>query len=93
MHHRCSFARKARKALLPSLPRPDQSIPVERYPEYPEACIELTEECRQDCLLPTHIANVSSITTYPLIGAEKQALNSSEICETFEVCHLQYENV
>ena len=52
------------------------SIPVESYLEYPEVWIALTEECRQDYLLPTHKANLPSRTTYPLTGAEKQALNA-----------------
>ena len=37
----------------------------------------MTEECRQDYLLPTHIANVPSRTTYASTGAEKQALNAT----------------
>ena len=54
----------ALQAPLPTLPRVDESIPIEDYPEYPEGCIELTKECRQEYLLPMHIANVPSRTTY-----------------------------
>ena len=30
------------------------------YPDYPEDWIDVTEEARQDYLLPTHVANVPS---------------------------------
>ena len=65
---------RARKMPLPTLPLSDFSILIETYPEYPKDWIELTEECKQDYLLPTHIANVPSRTTYSLTGVKKQAL-------------------
>ena len=55
---------KALKTPLPTLSPPYESIPVENYPEYAEDWIELTEECQQDYLLPTHIANVPAGKTY-----------------------------
>ena len=68
---------KALKTPLPTLPPMDDSSLMENYPEYPEDWIELTEECRQDYLLPTHVANVSFRTTYSLTGTEKQALDAA----------------
>ena len=55
----------------------EESSIVEDHPEYPEDCFELIEECRQDYLLPTHVANVLSRTTYLLTGTEKQALDTA----------------
>ena len=36
------------------------------YPDYPEDWIDVTEEARQDYLLPTHVANIPSRMTYAL---------------------------
>ena len=55
----------------------EESPFVEDHPEYPEDWIELTEECRQDYLLPTHVANIPSRTTYLLTKTEKQALDTA----------------
>ena len=68
---------KVLKRPLPTLTTMDESSIEENHPEYPEDWIELTEECRQDYLLPTHVANVPSRTTYSLTGAEKQALDAA----------------
>ena len=64
---------KALKTPLPRLPPIDESLLMENYSEYSKDWIELTEECRQDYLLPTHVANVP---TYSLSATEKQALNT-----------------
>ena len=61
------------KAPLPTLPIPDLGMPPDFYPEYLEDWLELPEEYRRDYLLPTHVANVPSRTTYPQAGKEKQA--------------------
>ena len=65
------------KAPLPPLPTADFTLEIDRHPEYPEDWMEVTEECRQDYLLPTHIANVPSRTSYPLNGIERQALDGA----------------
>ena len=36
------------------------------YPDYPEDWIDVTEEARQDYLLPTHVANIPSRMTYDI---------------------------
>ena len=64
-------------APLPTLPTPELSMLVDRYPEYPANWLELTEEHQRDCLLPTHAANVPSRPTYPLTGEEKQATSTA----------------
>ena len=50
----------------------DESLLVKNYPEYPADWIELTEECRQDYLLPTimetimrKVSKKSTWTAYP----------------------------
>ena len=68
---------KAMKAPLTTLPAPELAMPADFYPEYPEDWLELTEEYRRDYLLPTHVANVPSRTTYPLTGEEKQATDTA----------------
>ena len=50
---------------------------VDDHPEYPEDWIELTEECKHDYILPTHVANIPSRTTYPLTKTGKQALDAA----------------
>ena len=47
------------------------------YPEYPEDWIDVTEEARQDYLLPTHVANVPSRKTYTLNETVQQAMASA----------------
>ena len=66
---------EAMRAPLPTLPKPELTLPAELYPEYPEDWLELTEEYQRDYLLPTHAANVPSRTTYPL--TEKQATSTA----------------
>ena len=39
--------------------------------------MELTEECRQDYLLSTHVANIPSRTTYPLTKTGKQTQDTA----------------
>ena len=39
------------------------------YPYYPEDWIDVTEEASHDYLLPTHVTNVASCTTYALAEA------------------------
>ena len=66
------------RAHLPALPTSEFSKPAEQYPEYPEDWLELNEQHRQDCLLPTHAASVPSRKdTYPLTGKEKQAASTA----------------
>ena len=58
------------KTPLPTLPTPELGMPPDFYPDYPE-------EYQRDYLLPTHVANVRSRTTYPLTGEEKQATDTA----------------
>ena len=44
------------------------------YTDYPEDWIDVTEEARQDYLLPTHVANVPSRKTYALNETVEQAM-------------------
>ena len=68
---------KAMKTPLPTLPTPELGMPPDFYPDYPVDWLELTEEYQRDYLLPTHVANVPSRTTYPLTGEEKQATDTA----------------
>ena len=65
------------KTPLPTLPASKLGKPPDFYPDYPEDCLELTKEYQRDYLLPTHVANVPSRTTYPLTGEEKQAADTA----------------
>ena len=47
------------------------------YPDYPEDWIDVTEEARQDYLLPTHVANIPSRMTYALDETVEQAMASA----------------
>ena len=82
------------KAPLPTLPPMKESFIVDDHPEYPENWIELTEECRQDYLLPTHNANIPSRTTNPLTKTSTQALGAApmyvrEVCLAIDEVNLE----
>ena len=47
------------------------------YQDYPEDWIDVTEESRQDYLLPTHVANVPSRKTHALNETVEQAMASA----------------
>ena len=55
---------KALEAPLPQPPPPILHAHEHFYPDYPEDWIDVTEEAHHDYLLPTHINNVPSRTTY-----------------------------
>ena len=68
---------KAPTTPLPTQLPPDFSILVEDCPENFKDLLDLTAECMRGILLPTHIANVPTRTTYSLSCAEEQALNAA----------------
>ena len=47
------------------------------YPDYPEDSIYVTEETRQDYLLPRHVANIPSRMTYAFDETVEQAMASA----------------
>ena len=65
---------RALRAPLPEAPTPTLQTHEDFYPDYPEDWIDVTEEARQDYLLPTHVANVPSRKTYALDGTVEQAM-------------------
>ena len=61
------------KALETPLPRPPPPVlhaHEDFYPDYPEDWIDVSEEAHHDYLLPTHITNVPSRTTYDLANTD-----------------------
>ena len=71
---------KKKEALKVSLPQPPPPIlhaHEDFYPDYPEDWINVTEEARCEYLLPTHVTNVASRTTYELTNTELTALQSA----------------
>ena len=57
---------EAKQAPLPPLPSLLLHAHEHFYPDYPKDWIDIIEEARHDYLLPTHVANVKSRTTYAL---------------------------
>ena len=49
------------------------------YPDHPEDWIDVTEEARQDYLLPTHVANIPSRLTYALDETGGQATATAPV--------------
>ena len=47
------------------------------FPEYPDDWIDVTEEANHDYLLPTHVTNVASRTTYALADASGPVLQNA----------------
>ena len=47
------------------------------YPDYPEDWIDVTEGANHDYLLPTHVTNVASRTTYALAEASGTVLQNA----------------
>ena len=74
-------AKRRLEALRAPLPPPVSSAPElpkdVDHPYYPEDWIDVTEECRQDYLIPSHIASIPSRTTYAVTGGGKQALDAA----------------
>ena len=73
-------AEKSERALR--APLPEALVPIlqtheDFYPDYPQDWIEVTEEARQDYLLPTHVANIPSRMTYVLDETVEQAMASA----------------
>ena len=62
---------------LPPTPSPVLHVHEEFYPDYPEDWIDVTEEDRCYYLLPTHVSNVASRTTYDLTNTEGAMLQSA----------------
>ena len=65
---------RALRAPLPETPMPTLQTHEDFYPDYPEDWIDVTEEARQDYLLPTHVANVPSRKTFALNEPVEQAM-------------------
>ena len=65
------------RAPLPPLFEPIPERHNDYYPDYPEDWIDRTEECGYDYLLPAHIANVPSRTSYALTGEARSALQTA----------------
>ena len=64
---------RALRAPLLEARMPTLQIHEDFYPDYPEDWIDVTEEARQDYLLPTHVANSPSRMTYALDETVGQA--------------------
>ena len=62
---------------LPPPPPPILHAHEDFYPDYPGDWIDVTEEARCDYLLPTHVTNVASRTTYDLTNTEGTALQNA----------------
>ena len=58
---------------LPPLPTPSFT----ECPHYPGDKIDLTEECRQDYLIPSDITSISSRTSYAVTGKEGRSLETA----------------
>ena len=67
----------ALQALLPPPPPPVLHAYEDFYPDYPVDWRDLTEEANHDYLLPTHVANVASRTTYALTETNGATLQSA----------------
>ena len=69
--------REAWQASLPLSPPPMLHAHGDFYPDYPEDWIDVTEEASHYHLLPTHMTNVASPTTYPLAEASGAMLQTA----------------
>ena len=67
----------ALRAPLPEAPMPTLQTHEDFYPDYPGDWIDVTEEARQDYLLPTHVANVPSLKASALNETVEQAMASA----------------
>ena len=65
---------RALRAPLPEAPMPKLQTHEDFYPDFPEDWIDVTEEARQDYLLPTHVANVPSRKMYAVDETVEQAM-------------------
>ena len=84
------------QAPLPPPPPPVLHAHEEFYPDYPEDWIDVTEEASHDYLLPTHVANVASRTTYALVktnGATLQSAPNDIKYSPFEASALSFTNI
>ena len=68
---------KALEAPLPQPPPPVLHAIEDFYPDYPEDWIDVTEEAHHDSLLPTHITNVPSRTTYDLANTDEKTMQNA----------------
>ena len=69
---------RALRAPLPEAPIPTLHHTHEDfYPDYPEDWIDVTEEARQDYLLPTHVTNVPLRKTFARIETVEQTMASA----------------
>ena len=74
----CRVAQRRKlRAPLPEAPMPTLQTHEDFYPDYPKDWIDVTEEARQDYLLPTHVANVPSRKTYVLDETVEQDMASA----------------
>ena len=64
------------EAPLPQPPPPILHAHEDFYPDYPEDWIDVTEEAHHDYLLPTHITNVPSRTTFDLANTDGMTMQN-----------------
>ena len=71
--------RQAKAFAAPLPPPPSLALQPheDAYPDYPEDWIDVTDEAREDYLLPTHAVNVPSRTVYAIAGANPVALQGT----------------
>ena len=71
--------RQAKVFAAPLPPPPSLALQPheDAYPDYPEDWIDVTDEAREDYLLPTHAVNVPSRTVYAIAGANPVALQGT----------------
>ena len=76
-HKRRQAAEKRERALrapLHGASMPTVNTNEEFYPDYPEDCIDVTEEARHDYLSPTNVTNFPSRVTFALNETVEQAM-------------------
>ena len=71
--------RQAKAFAAPLPPPPSLALQPheDAYPDYPEDWIDVTDEAREDYLIPTHAVNVPSRTVYAIAGANPVALQGT----------------
>ena len=74
--HRRNQRQKALEAPLKQPPPTVLHAHEDFYPDYPEDWIDVTEEAHHDYLLPTHITNVPSRTTYDLANTDGKTMQN-----------------
>ena len=75
--HRRNKQQEALQAPLPPQPPPILHAHEDFYHDYPKDWIDVTEEARDNYLLPTHVTNVALRTTYELTNTDGATLQSA----------------